>query len=302
MSLSICIPTYNRLPQMKVLIDSISAGFHDYPYEIIVADGGSTDGTLEYLRGLDRVTLIEQGELTGSVKAYNACFKRARHEYIYWPNDDFVLVPGVLIKACNLMDSHKEIGLVAPKMLEPDWGKLPSVGVYLNYLVLSKMHIFRASVLREISYLDENFKTYFVDGDSCLNVLNLGYTIAFTREVGVIHERLHDETWSLNQALIKTKAHEGEYYEQKWSSLKARLEEYMSASPAARFRSRCFQTLCKYMWQKGRLARPAVEKGWLFAAPLYDRFLEQYAAFQVKECRHLRDFYLVQKLPEEVLS
>ena len=97
--LSICVPTYNRLHDLKRFLNSIFDGFKgiDYQYEIIIADGGSTDGTLEYLRGLDSIKLIEQGRLIGVVKAVNDCLKMANGDYVFTANDDFVLFPDILI-------------------------------------------------------------------------------------------------------------------------------------------------------------------------------------------------------------
>ena len=300
MGISICIPTYNRLLHLKRLLDSIFNGFTDYPYEIIVADAGSTDGTLDYLRSLDNVTLIEQGELTGSVKAFNACFKLAKYEYIFWPSDDFVLVPKVLIKACMLMDNHKEIALVAPKMKEPTFGNILGVELNHNFLVLSKTHIFRASVLRKINYLDENFRTYFVDDDSCLAVLNLGYIIIFTREVGVIHNRVQDENWALNRKMIGD-PHESEYYRKKWADLHSKLGEYLCKSPIKKYRSLFFMRVCKEIFERN--LRLVSKKGHAFAVvQLYGRLLEQCVVFKAKEYEHLKDFYLAQKLPKEVLA
>lgn len=301
MGISICIPTYNRLSYLKRLLDSIFNGFSDYLHEIIVVDGGSTDGTLEYLRSLDNVILIEQGELTGSVKAFNASFKIAKYEYIFWPSDDFVLVPKVLIKACMLMDCHKEIALVAPKVKEPTFGNIPGVELYLNFLALSKTHIFRASVLRKINYLDENFRTYFVDDDSCLAVLNLGYTIIFTKEVGVIHNRIQDEIWTHNQNIRKDEnQHESEYFRKKWADLHSKLDEYMCSSPIKKYRSLFFRCIYRVMFGR-RLFRLVPKKGHAFSAQLCDRLFEQCVVFKAKECEHLKDFYLAQKLPKEVL-
>ena len=86
--ISICVPTYNRLSYLKKCVDSILDKFKDYPYEVIIADGGSTDGTLEYLRNInhDNVTIIEQGSLIGEVKTLNICFKKSKffHEYSLW--------------------------------------------------------------------------------------------------------------------------------------------------------------------------------------------------------------------------
>ena len=302
MGISICIPTYNRLPHLKRLLDSIFNGFSDdYPYEIIVADGGSTDGTLEYLRSLDNVTLIEQGELTGSVKAFNACFKLTKYEYIFWPSDDFVLVPKVLIKACMLMDSHKEIALVAPKVKEPTFGNLPGVEFSLN-LVLSKTHIFRASMLRKINYLDENFRTYFVDDDSCLAIMNQGYTIIFTKEVGVIHNRTQDEIWTHNQNIRKDEnQRESEYFRKKWDDLHSKIGEYLHSAPIKRYRSLFFMRVCIEMFER-RLIRLVPGKGHAFVVQLYDRLLEQCVVFKAKEYEQLKDFYLAQKLPKDVLA
>lgn len=301
MGISICIPTYNRLPQIKTILGSIFGGFDDYPHEVIVADGGSTDGTLEYLRALDKVNLIEMGELTGSVKAYNACFRVAKYEYIFWPSDDFVLVPEVLIKACKLMDSHKEIAIVAPKMMEPTFGNLTTVALTLKFLVLSKTHIFRASALKEINYLDENFRTYFIDDDSCLSILNLGYAMIFTREVGVIHNRVKDEIWTLNQDIREREnTRETECFYKKWSRLCANLDKYVSPNPLRKYKSIFFK--CVYEIIFSQLAKPKTGKDGFFTARWYDYLLRQCVVFKAKEYDHLKDFYLAQKLPKEVIS
>ena len=59
--LSLVIPTYNRLPHLKECINSFVEGIGNYPYEIIIPDGGSTDGTIEYLKNVDNdnIKLIE---------------------------------------------------------------------------------------------------------------------------------------------------------------------------------------------------------------------------------------------------
>ena len=47
--LTILIATYNRLEPLKVVIEAINAQTK-CSHEIIVIDGGSTDGTIEYLK------------------------------------------------------------------------------------------------------------------------------------------------------------------------------------------------------------------------------------------------------------
>ena len=127
--LSICIPTYNRISFLKQCLNSIFEGIGSYPYEIVIADGGSTDGTIEYLKSLDNIKLIEQGKLTGAIKAVNECFKKAKGDFVYFPNDDFEIKSEILIKCCKLMEKEKDIGIVAPKIQEPRFGNLPGVTV-----------------------------------------------------------------------------------------------------------------------------------------------------------------------------
>jgi len=292
MGLSICIPTYNRLPHLKRLISSIFSGFKDYPFEIIAADGGSTDGTIEYLKTLDKTVLIEQKELKGSVKAYNECFKLAKYDYILWPADDFILIPSVIIKACNLMDRNKKIGLVSPKMQESTCGGLPGTELFITGLVLSKTHIFRKSVLKEINYFDERFRTYAVDDDSSLSVLNLGYSIIFTKETGIIHTRFKDELRKINVTSKKKEYEkEKEYFRKKWESLAAEINKYTNKAGLKKYYFKFFQFICRVMFKLG-----------IPTADLYDNFLERSVFFKAKEYDNLKDFYLAQKFPEELLN
>lgn len=54
--LSISIPTYNRVEQLKELVESIL--FIDTPdIEVVVTNNGCTDGTMAMLRGIDDLRL-----------------------------------------------------------------------------------------------------------------------------------------------------------------------------------------------------------------------------------------------------
>ncbi|MDO8639824.1 MAG: glycosyltransferase [bacterium] len=299
MSISICIPTYNRLPSLKRLIESIFKGFGNYPYEVIVADDGSTDGTIEYLKGFSNITLIEKKELRGAVKAFNSCFKVAKGDYIFFSNDDFILVPEVLIKACKLMDDYKEIGLVAPKVEEPVFANLPGVEIFSHALIISKAHIFRASVLREMNYFDENFKTYAIDDDSCLSVLKLGYSIIFTREVGIIHNRVRDKLKDRNLKI----SNQGEidYFWKKWAVLNSHIDKYLRRMGTAKYKLKIIRLFCRAIF-RFKLPGFFPQKIKALLIQFYDRLLEQCIVFKVKEYENLKDFYLGQKLPREVLE
>ena len=298
--MSICIPTYNRLPDLKQLLTSIFMGFEgtDYPYEVIIADGGSTDGTLEYLRDLDKIKLIEQGKLIGTVKAVNACLEIAKGDYIFTANDDFVIVPDVLIKCCKFMDREKQIGFVAPKIQEPRYGNLPGVTVKKYWILLSKIGIFRASVLKEINYFDENYRTYYVDDDNFLSVMKLGYTTIFSREVGVIHYRVRDENINEARAINQDDrrvAKDHKHLIQKWFKLEENIEKYLNSYPSKKDRATFFTYICNKIYYSKSLA-PIVPR-WL-----YDWFLEKVIIFKDENYRNMNNFYLAQKYPKELIN
>lgn len=308
MYISLCLPTHNRLQDLKRCLNSILDGFPDNIYEVIIADGGSTDGTLDYLKSLDNdnVKLIEQGKLTGSVKAFNACFKIAKGDYVIPIADDEVLVPKVLIKACKLMNEDNRIGLVGPKVQEPTRGNLPGVALKTHqYRALcSKVPIFRSSVLREINYFDESFRTYHVEGDSFLSVMKLGYTTIFTREVGVIHYRTRDESINLARAITLNKRknrNEIKYFHKKWRNLHISLEEYLCYSPLKKCKSAFFLFVCNRIYLSKSL-RPFIKRNHKIMVNLYDWLLEQAVVFKDKNYDHLRDFFLAQKYPNQVIS
>lgn len=94
-------------------------------YEIVLADGGSTDGTIEYLREQADVVLIEQGELLGAIKAFNAAGSAATGDYILPLNDDIIVQPGSIMRGLAYMLDHPSCG--AGCFLQDRGGKDPHV-------------------------------------------------------------------------------------------------------------------------------------------------------------------------------
>jgi len=115
----ICLGTFNRLQQLQECIASLRHAAGKLTYHLYITDGGSTDGTLEYLRAQPDVHLIEQGELLGAVKAFDASYRAAiddEADYIVTFNDDIAFVGDgepELERAVALLEADESLGAVA---------------------------------------------------------------------------------------------------------------------------------------------------------------------------------------------
>src|SRR5579859_4414141 len=91
--LAVVLGTYNRMSLLQGAIASIRDDIKDaFPYTIIVVDGGSTDGSIEWLFDQrDIITRCQSPPLTGAVKAFNEGFRIAVElgvPYVAHFNDD----------------------------------------------------------------------------------------------------------------------------------------------------------------------------------------------------------------------
>ena len=112
--LSVVTGTYNRLPFLQLLIASVRRQLpRGISYEIILVDGGSTDGTLEYLKHQPDVRVLQHGALLGAIRAFSDGGKAARGEYVALLNDDVIVHDGALLKAIQHLETHPCCGAVA---------------------------------------------------------------------------------------------------------------------------------------------------------------------------------------------
>jgi peptidoglycan/xylan/chitin deacetylase (PgdA/CDA1 family) len=99
MKISVIIPTFNRRDLLARTLPTVLA--QDFPaedYEAVVIVDGSTDGTVEFLRGLHaeaRLRILEQGR-RGPAAARNAGLEAAQGEWVLFLDDDILCGPELL--------------------------------------------------------------------------------------------------------------------------------------------------------------------------------------------------------------
>jgi dolichol-phosphate hexosyltransferase len=102
--LSILMPVYNELATVERAVGDVLGTDFGLPFELIIVDDGSTDGTRELLDGLelpDRAELIRHERNQGKGAAVRTALARARGEYSaifdadleYDPHDVVKLLP-----------------------------------------------------------------------------------------------------------------------------------------------------------------------------------------------------------------
>lgn len=108
---TIVVPSYQQARFLSAAIDSVLA--QDYePVEVLVFDGGSTDGSVEILeRYGDRIWFCSEPD-GGQCDAINRGFAKARGEIVAWLNSDDFYYPGAIRCAVDALSASPSLGLV----------------------------------------------------------------------------------------------------------------------------------------------------------------------------------------------
>lgn len=226
MKLSIIIVNWNTKDLTRDAIQAAYDQTHGFPFEIILVDNASSDGSMELFRStFPDVVYIQNTENLGFGKANNQGMRIAKGDFIMLLNSDTVIIDGALNKLVQYLDEHPDAMMVGPKVLNGDRTfqhacrrKLPTmmesfyhlfglikifkkskkINAYKRYTddpnvtepaeaLSGAAMMFRSEVFEKTGGFDERFFMYGEDLDLCKQVQDHGWKTMFVHTAEIIH-------------------------------------------------------------------------------------------------------------------
>lgn len=102
----------------KFLPDVVANTLGMKEVELVVADNGSSDGSLAFLRSSfsDSVRCLELGYNYGFAEGYNRALAQLDAAYVVLLNSDVAVTPGWLNDLIEYMDAHSDVAVCQPKI------------------------------------------------------------------------------------------------------------------------------------------------------------------------------------------
>lgn len=148
MDLSLVLVNYRHRVALAACLDSLPAACAGLQYEVIVVDNASGDGLVaDYALNRADVRTIANPTNEGFARGVNRGLAIAQGRCVALLNPDTVASPEAFTRMVRFADSHPEVGLVGPKVTDPDGGiqyscrRFPThwAGLFNRYSLLTKM-------------------------------------------------------------------------------------------------------------------------------------------------------------------
>lgn len=200
MKLCVLIVNYNTETLLKDCLQSLFQHRTSVPFEVIVVDNASTDGSVRMLEAFPQVRLIRSEENLGFAGGNNLGLRESTADYTLLLNSDTLVLDGALDALVNAMEQDPRIGILGGKLLNPDRSPQPSCVPMRFPLPYSSPErdcealwvsgaclLIRRETLAEIGFLDEAFFYTGEDFDWGLRARKAGWKVRFCATAPVVH-------------------------------------------------------------------------------------------------------------------
>lgn len=224
--LSIIILNYNTKELLADCIKSLKKCRDEAPFEVIVSDNDSKDGSAEMVRKKFPEIKVLEGKNVGFSKGNNRAKPYCKGELILFLNPDTIVNKGVIGSTVSYMDKNPSVGALSCKLILPNGSldkdtrrSFPTPWVSFTHLVLKADRLFpnsklfakywygyipdditqevdviqgafflaRKNVLDKVGWFDEDYFFNGEDIDLCWKIKKKGYKIIYYPEVFIYH-------------------------------------------------------------------------------------------------------------------
>ncbi|MBO9606979.1 MAG: glycosyltransferase family 2 protein [Paenibacillaceae bacterium] len=207
MKTSIVVPTFNGLSLLAECVDAVRS-LTTTPYELIVVDNGSSDGTAAWCRE-QRITLVSLPDNRGFPIACNMGLRIATGDVLLLLNNDVVVGPRWLDNMLLALASRSDVGMVGP-MTNYVFGRQKRDADYETMVQFRQVAetfnrsdpgrwqptkrlvgfclALKREVAGRIGYMDEQFSPgHYEDDDYCYRARLAGYRLLIAGDTLVHH-------------------------------------------------------------------------------------------------------------------
>ena len=215
--LSIVIVNWNSWPFLRACLNSIYSSPPAFPFETIVVDNASSDGSRELLpKEFPLVRLIVNTANLGFPAANNQGASMAAGRFLLFLNPDTQVPPGTLAGAVAFMEAHRDAGIMGCRTMNNDGslqasafnftGKL-RIFAYVSGLnrffklsrfsdhstlrtpdyVQGSFLIIRKKLFNDCGRFDERFFLYAEEVDLCIRITAAGFKVYYYPDIFILH-------------------------------------------------------------------------------------------------------------------
>ncbi len=245
------IVTWNSGARLRECLTSILGNHSKVAVQTLVVDNASADDSVEWVaRDFPAAEVIANTENYGFARACNQGIRVGRGRYILLLNPDTLVGPGTLDEMVGYMDAHPEVGVLGPKLLNPDGSRQLSCRRFPTYSaalfnrtsLLTRLFPFnrfssqylrsdheysqvevvdwvagacmlvRREAIDDVGLLDEGFFLYCEDVDWCKRMWAKDWKVVYFPKAEVIHYIGHSTARAPFRSVIERNGSIWRYY------------------------------------------------------------------------------------------
>jgi N-acetylglucosaminyl-diphospho-decaprenol L-rhamnosyltransferase len=222
--IAVVVVNYDSGDHLRSCIAALEDALGGMEAELLVVDNTSTDGSLDGVEELDpRVRVIRNQENLGYGRACNQGFSAATAPFVCLLNPDIIPDPECLQKMAVALAAHPDVGILGPRLRNPDGSVYPSarivptpavalghaaLGMFLPNNRFSRVYklmdvpgvaemevewvsgaamLVRREAFQVVGGFDEDFFMYVEDLDLCVRLGELGWKALYYPQVEMTH-------------------------------------------------------------------------------------------------------------------